>query len=357
MTAIILQKRAVLPFNSRRGLLAVLLALLLSLPTLSGSLADSAKPIELKIVGGLGGLKLYTQYESPFWTETITTTSEGRIKASIHPFDKSGLRGEEMLQLMQMGVVPFGTALLGLVAGDEPELNGIYLGNLGTSSKSLRSTVEKYRPHIANLLRQRYGIELLAIYAYPDQVVFCRQAFSNLEDLAGRRIRTSHVSQSDLMSELGATPVVLPFQETLRAIKRGDVDCAITGTSGGNQAELFKITTHISEMGLTPGLSIFAVNSLAWSALPQDVRDLITRVCEGSGRTDLDCIRTGYRKRAGLQYWPQRLCGWQARLDDSCRGKGIRPESAPKATGDTPSAGLGGALWCELCQCLEPVDG
>ncbi len=237
--------------------------------------AQETNPVDIKVIGGLGSLKLYNQHEKPFWQDTITKISQGRIKATIHPFDKSGLRGEDMLQLMRMGVVPFGTALLGLVVGDEPELSGVYLASLGTKNNSMRETVAKYRPRIANLLRDRYGLELLAIYAYPDQVPFCAKPFAGLEDLAGKRIRTSHVAQSDLMIALGATPVVLPFLETMRALKRGDVDCAITGTMGGNESELFRVTTHIGAMGLTPGLSIFAANLQAWDSLPEDVRTTI----------------------------------------------------------------------------------
>ena len=56
--------------------------------------------------------------ERPFWEEQVETLSGGRIKAEIHPFDRSGLPGQEMLQLMRLGVVPFGTALLALVSGD-----------------------------------------------------------------------------------------------------------------------------------------------------------------------------------------------------------------------------------------------
>ena len=100
------------------------------------------------------------------------------------PFDRSGIRGQEMLQLMRLGVVPFGTVLLALASADEPELNAIDLPMLNPDIATLRQTVSLWRPRIETLLRERYGIRLLAVYTYPAQVIFCQRAFTGLGDLA-----------------------------------------------------------------------------------------------------------------------------------------------------------------------------
>jgi hypothetical protein len=86
--------------------------------------------IQLKVVGGLAGVSQYTKLEEPFWTQEVPALTQGRVPAEIHPFDRSGLPGQEMLQLMRLGVVPFGTALLAVVSGDEPELNAVDLPTL-----------------------------------------------------------------------------------------------------------------------------------------------------------------------------------------------------------------------------------
>jgi TRAP-type C4-dicarboxylate transport system substrate-binding protein len=121
----------------------------------------SDDPIQLKVVGGLAGVSQYQNFERPFWTQQIPQLTNGRVQAEIHPFDRSGLPGQEMLQLMRLGVVSFGTALLAQVSGDEPELNAVDLPILNPDIASLRKTVTLYREHLRQLLQQRYGIELL----------------------------------------------------------------------------------------------------------------------------------------------------------------------------------------------------
>jgi TRAP-type C4-dicarboxylate transport system substrate-binding protein len=232
-------------------------------------------PIQLKIVGGLATVSQYTKFEAPFWTSDVPQLTAGRVQTEIHPFDRSGLPGQEMLRLMRLGVVPYGTALLALVSGDEPELNAVDLPMLNPDMVSLQRTVDIYRSHLHRVLHERYGIELLGIYAYPAQVLYCAERFTTLKDLAGRKVRTSSVSQSEMMSALGAIPIVTPFSDMVDAMKKKVVDCAITGTMSGNQIGLSDVTSYISPMAISWGLSFFGANELAWNQLPPDIQDTL----------------------------------------------------------------------------------
>jgi TRAP-type C4-dicarboxylate transport system substrate-binding protein len=228
-------------------------------------------PIHLKIVGGLAAVSQYTKYEAPFWLRDVPRLTDGRVVADIHPFDQSGLSGQEALQLMRLGVVPFGTALLAVVAGDEPELNAVDLPLLNPDMASLRLTVGRYRAHLRQLLQRKYGIRLLGIYAYPAQVLFCATLFESPRDLAGRKVRTSSVGQSEMMRALGAIPVQIPFPDVVNAIRNHVADCAITGTKSGNEIGLAEVTSYIYPMAISWGLSFFGANEAAWDELPPDI--------------------------------------------------------------------------------------
>jgi len=268
-----------------RGVLALgLLALLLGAPGAAQRPARAqatpaapagAPPVRLKIVGGLADVSQYVRYEEPFWRRRIPEASGGRIQAEIVPFDRAGIRGQEMLQLMRLGVVPFGTALLAIVSTEEPEFNAVDLPAVNPDMPALRQTVALYRRHLQQLLAERYDTELLAVYTYPAQVIFCRRPFGGLADLAGRRVRTSSVGQSEMFTALGATPVVIPFAEIVPAIRSGVVECAVTGTLSGNAIGLHEVTTHVHSMAITWGLSVFAANRNSWNALPEDVRTVL----------------------------------------------------------------------------------
>jgi len=267
--------------SESRPFLSAALAAAASLLVPGIPLAQGSAPVEpeirLKIVGGLAEVSQYVRYEEPFWRQQLTEASGGRIRADIAPFDRSGIRAQEILALMRLGVVPFGTALLAVVSNEEPEFNAVDLPIVNPDMAALRRSVALYRPHLETILAERYDVELLAVYTYPAQVLFCREPFRGLADLEGRRIRTSSVGQSEMFAVLGATPVVIPFAETLAAIRSGVVECAVTGTLSANSIGLHQVTTHMHGMAITWGLSVFGANRAAWNALPEWARTLMRR--------------------------------------------------------------------------------
>ena len=134
---------------TRAAGLAAALALLLS--ALAARAADQAPAQRLRIVGGLAGVSQYTRQEEPFWTRELPRLTNGRVSAEIVPFDRAGIRGQEMLRLMQLGVVPYGTALLSLSATQDPVFGAPDLAGLNPDMASTRKTVAAFRPIIADI--------------------------------------------------------------------------------------------------------------------------------------------------------------------------------------------------------------
>lgn len=258
-----------------RSVFALLVGLMIGPALLGGTPAQAEDPIRLRVVGGLADVSQFVRYEQPFWRDRIASATNGRITAEIAPFDRSGIRGQEMLSLLRLGVVSFGTALLAVVSTEEPEFNAIDLPAVNPDIGALRRSVAAFRGHLTETLRERYEVELLGVYTYPAQVVFCRRPFSSLSDLTGRRVRTSSVGQSEMFTALGATPVLIPFADIVSAMRSGVVECAVTGTLSGNDIGLHEVTSHVHSLAITWGLSIFGANLGTWKALPEWARDTL----------------------------------------------------------------------------------
>jgi TRAP-type C4-dicarboxylate transport system substrate-binding protein len=239
--------------------------------------AADAPPLRLHIVGGLGSLNQFTRHEKPFWETQLATLSGGRYTAEIVPFDRAGIRSQEVLTLVQLGAVPFATLPVSGGITKDPELTAPDLAGLNPDMPSMRRSVAAFRPYLEQMMRERYGIEVLALYVYPAQVVHCRKPFSGLKGLAGMRVRTSGPAQSDWIEALGGRPVTTGFDDIVPYLKRDELDCAITGAMSGNTVGLQDITAYIHPMAISWGLSLFVANGAAWNALPADLRTLIRR--------------------------------------------------------------------------------
>jgi len=242
---------------------------------LANASAQSPPTQKLRIVGGLAGINQYVQHEEPFWARKLSELSQGRFTAEIVPFDRAGVPAQDMLRLMQMGVIPFGTAQISRVAAQDSEFSAADLAGLNPDMATLRKTVTAFRPFLESTLRQRYGIELLAVYVYPAQMVFCNSPISRLSDLSGQRVRVSGSTVADFVQTFGAVPIVTSMDDVMPQMRKDTVSCAVTGTMTGNTLGLHEITTHIYAMPITWGLSIFAANIDSWNALEPELRFLL----------------------------------------------------------------------------------
>jgi TRAP-type C4-dicarboxylate transport system substrate-binding protein len=260
-----------------RGVRALAGATIVAAAALHASPCAAQATEHLRIVGGLAGVNQYTRHEEPFWTQRLKALSGGRATAEIVPSDRAGIRPQEMLRLVQLGVVPFGTTPLNASAVVDVEIAMPDLAGLNPDVASMRRTITAFRPHLEHVLRERYGSELLAVYAYAAQVTFCTKPIAGLADLKDRRIRYSSSTQSDWVAALGAIGVQTPFNEIVANVKSGKIDCAITGTMSGNTLGLHEVTTHLYTMPVNWGIAIFIANGAAWSALSKETQELLRR--------------------------------------------------------------------------------
>ncbi len=233
--------------------------------------------LHLRIVGGLAGLNQFTHQEEPFWSHELERLSQGKYTAEIVPFDRAGVPGNDMLRLLQLGVMPFGTTLVSALAQTFPAYAAVDLAGLNPNMASLKKSVTAFRPYLEKELRKRHNIQMLALYVYPAQVVFCNRPFKGLSDLSGRHIRVSSATQSDFVDALGAVPVVTSFSQIMPNMQSGNTDCAITGAMSGNNMGLHQVTSHVHSLPVTWGLAVFGANKDAWDGLPPDLKALLSR--------------------------------------------------------------------------------
>ncbi len=277
-------RRPVVYYHAARFLKASFAAALLSfipngvLAADATSKPGNAQPVQtLRIVGGLAGAGRFARLEQPFWTTELAKLSNGKFTAEVVPFDRAGIPGQDLLRMMQIGVIPFGTTLLSQMAAIAPEFNAPDLGGLNPDIASLRKAVASFRPYLKKSLHEQYNIELLGIYTYPAQVIFCQKPLASLADVKGRRVRVSSATGADFIRGLGGTPVITEYSEVMRNMASGNTECAVTAAKSGNSIGLHEKTTQLYNLPVTWGLSVFAANNNAWHAIHPELRALLER--------------------------------------------------------------------------------
>jgi TRAP-type C4-dicarboxylate transport system substrate-binding protein len=261
-----------------RGLAAALCASLCctdgALAQMPTSLPPGPKVGIVSVTQPLPTQPQFTRVDVPYLRDLLKERSGGRIEGTVASHAERNLSGTELVRLVRSGQADIGASTLTTLSGDVPILDGVDLAGLAPGIEVARKIADAMLP-VVNRDLERFGVRLVIIYPFPAQVVFCRQPFTSLADLRGRKVRTFGNSLVDLVSSLGAQPVSIGFPEVYSALERGVVDCAVTGTGSGVAARWPEVTTHISDLPVSWALAGYLVNIAWWNKQDPQVRGFL----------------------------------------------------------------------------------
>jgi TRAP-type C4-dicarboxylate transport system substrate-binding protein len=255
----------------RKTLLAFAALAALSVP----AVAQPLPPTTFNVVGSIGNLSMYQARELPFWNEQLPAASGGAIRAQVKPFTELGFRGPEIFRLVSNGTLQFASTVLNYNSGEVPMNEAADLVGLVGSVEELQRVANVFRPQYAAYLEQRHGMKLLGFGTYQAQVIYCRDAFTQVADLRGRKVRASGASQQAFVQHLGGSPITMAFAEVQPALANGVVDCAITGALSGYRSRWHEAARFISPLPINFGLVAQLANLRWWNSLDARVRSTL----------------------------------------------------------------------------------
>lgn len=185
-------------------------------------------------------------------------------------FQALGIKMADGLRLIRAGTFDVASIQVGLVASDDPFLEGIDLIGVSTNLEELEASVDAYRDVFAARLEERFGVRPVAIWPFGGQIFFCNQAIANLDDLKGLKVRSFTASMSALIEAVGASPVTLAFPEVYPALQRGVASCGITSATSANTGKWPEVTTHVLPLAVSGAVQAHVVNVEWWNTLSAD---------------------------------------------------------------------------------------
>lgn len=242
----------------------------LSLATMAPAAAET-----LSVVGSWSNLPLHQQFEAPFWTKTLPAAAGG-VEVQLTTHNQMGIQGGDVFRMLGDGVFDVGMTVGDYAVGDAPELEGLDVPLIATTTDEAKAMVEAARPMVDDIFAQRFNAKVLAIAPYPPQVVFCKGNVGSLADLKGKKIRGSGRMTTKFLEALGAEGVNVAFSEVPGALERSVIDCAVTGSGSGYSAGWWEVTDTLMTLplgGWDPVVT--AINMDKWDSLSEEMKGLI----------------------------------------------------------------------------------
>lgn len=240
------------------------------------AVAQDIPATEFNVVGSIGILSMYQDMEQPFWSDTIVEATDGAITANIRPFNELGFDGGELFSLVSNGTVQMAHQVLAYTSGSVPMNEATDLVGVVADVEAVHQAAMAFRDTHTAFLAENHDIQLLGYGTYQSQVVYCRDEFTSLTDLAGRQVRASGASQQVFLEHIGASPIGMAFGEVPTAMANGTIDCAITGALSGYLAEWHQPANYISAIPINHGVIAHIANLDWWNSIDPAAQEAIS---------------------------------------------------------------------------------
>ena len=252
---------------------AALAAMLATAPAMAQDIDEK----EFVVVGTWGNLSLWKNHESRLWNDVLPGASGGKITANAKPYTELGVSGFEVMRLLKLGTYDAAHALTSYVSQDSPALEGIDLAGVIQDFDTYKAAAKAYEDVIRRELRDKYNAELIMLYTFPSQQLWCKLEGDDisLASLEGKKIRAYSTTQGDFIEGLGGAPVTLAFAEVVPALEKGVADCGITGTGPAYNAKWWQVVTHNIRVRIGYAATFLAINLDTWNGLSADTQALI----------------------------------------------------------------------------------
>lgn len=235
-----------------------------------------AAEVDLRVLGWYGNQPQQQDIEAPFW-KGLEERTDGTFSATFRTIDELGLTGFEALRTLQTGAFDVVSIQVSHVSGDDPLFMGADLPGLSYTFDELGALLEAYNPVMDERLQERYGAKLVATWAYPPQIVFCKGDMEGFSDLAGKKVRVSSAFSAKAVEEFGGTSVTLAGPEVYQALQQGVADCAATGSIYGNVNGWHEVTDTLFPVPLGgSGVALHTIRLDTWNKMTPEQQEMLT---------------------------------------------------------------------------------
>jgi TRAP-type C4-dicarboxylate transport system substrate-binding protein len=242
----------------------------------AGQAQAEMKPREFKVVGTWGNLASWQDLEQPFWAKDLPDATGGKITGTAIPITEAGLKGSEVMRLLNLGVFEVAHGLGSYVAAENPAIEGVDLSSIAPDFATMRAVTEAYRDTMDASFRKTYGATILALHPWPASMIYCSKPIASIADLEGRKVRVHSATLGDFVEGAGGVTVTLPFAEVVPALEKGVADCAITDPMSAYNAKWHEVITHVFPLRVGYSITFSAINLKLWDSLDEETRAALT---------------------------------------------------------------------------------
>lgn len=260
--------------QTRRGFLALSTATLGTAIAAPSILRAQTEQI-IKIAYNLPEHHATGTYFETLAKEIAERTVDTSIKLVPQTFPDGQLYNDSQLpDAISTGATHIGQVNLGFMAGRDAELLRVWAMPFLYETWEAEWAAED-SPAMRNAFATqlaKYEHEMLGWMAYGTVEIYSNSPIRMPADMQGLKMRSFGLDATQLLSQLGASPVTMSSQEIYQAMQRGTIDGCVTGPSSALSRKLFEVTKYGTNASMIRLPFVSSASKMWWDTLPEGVK-------------------------------------------------------------------------------------
>ena len=212
------------------------------------------------------------------WAAKVEERAGGKLK--IEHFDAMSLGGRpnDLIDQAIDGTADMIMTVVGYTPGRFPKTEVFELPFMMTNPVATAKAFWQLTE--AELQAEEYkDVKILGAWVHGPGMIHSKEPITKLEDMAGKKLRGPTRVITDMLSELGATPVGMPLPAIPESLSKGVIDATVIPWEVTTAVRVSELVSNHTEFAgaesLYTATIILAMNKDRYESLPEDVRAAI----------------------------------------------------------------------------------
>jgi len=212
------------------------------------------------------------------WGERVSEASGGRL--NIQHFDAMSLGGRppELMDQARDGVVDLAMTLVGYTPGRFPRTEVFELPFMMTSP--VATALAFWEMVETDFQNNEYAdYKVLGAWVHGPGVIHSSEPIEKLEDMRGKTLRGPTRVITDMLAELGGTPVGMPLPAIPESLSKGVIDSTVIPWEVTPAIRLTELVDNHTEFtgpeALYTATLVLVMNKAKYEALPDDLKEIL----------------------------------------------------------------------------------
>jgi TRAP-type C4-dicarboxylate transport system substrate-binding protein len=208
--------------------------------------------------------------------ERVGEATDGELDITLHLGKALQISSSDITQAVGDRFVDFAADFF--FSGNVPIARVLNLPMLIQGDDQWEAAYEAMRPYLEEGFAEQ-NVVYLGTYRYPEQILFTTFEIDSLEDLQGRKIRTTSPEQGAFIEQFGGSPITLAGTDVPTSLERGVIEGVLTASAGGAK-NWHEFLTYNYRFPVNYGNSAVIANRESFDELSPENQEILRDIVE-----------------------------------------------------------------------------